>query len=56
MLAMVLEVLDYCNALWHECGQGNSDKTEQLQRQAVRIVYIKAASKLSTDQIMIKLG
>ena len=50
--AMVLPVLDYCDAVWHECGQGNSDKIERLQRRAARIVYFKAASKLSTDQIM----
>ena len=54
--AMVLPVLDYCDAVWHECGQGNSDKTEPLQRRAARIVYFKAASKLSTDQIMIITG
>ena len=42
--------------MWHECGQGNSDKIERLQRRAARIVYFKAASKLSTDQIMTKLG
>ena len=53
---MVLSVLDYCDAVWHECGQGNSDKIERLQRRAARIVYFKAASKLSTDQIMTKLG
>ena len=54
--AMVLPVLDYCDAVWRECGQGNSDKIERLQRRAARIVYFKAASKLSTDQIMTKLG
>ena len=54
--AMVLPVLDYCDAVWHECGQGNSDKIERLQRRAARIVYFKATSKLSTDQIMTKLG
>ena len=53
---MVLPVLDWCDAVWHECGQGNSDKIERLRRSAVRIVYFKAASKLSTDQIMTKLG
>ena len=30
--AMVLLVIDYCDAVWHECGQGNSDKIEWLQR------------------------
>ena len=53
---MVLLVLDYCDAVWHECGQGNSAKIERLQRRAARIVYFKAASNLSTDQIMTKLG
>ena len=53
---MVLPVLDYCDAVWHEFGQGNRDKIERLQRRAVRIIYFKAASKLSTDQIMTKLG
>ena len=53
---MVLPVLDYCDAVWHECGQGNSAKIEQLQRRAARIVYFKAASNLSPDQIMTKLG
>ena len=32
--AMVLPVLDYCDAVWHECGQRNSDKMERLQRRA----------------------
>ena len=54
--AMVLPVLDYCDAVWHECGQGNSAKIERLQRRAARIVYFKAASNLSTDQIITKLG
>ncbi|KAK2551405.1 RNA-directed DNA polymerase from mobile element jockey, partial [Acropora cervicornis] len=54
--AMVLPVLDYCDAVWHECGQGNSDKIERLQRRAARIIYYKAVSNLSTDQIMTKLG
>ena len=54
--AMVLPVLDYCHVVWHEWGQGNSDKMERLQRRAARIVFFKAASKLSTDQIMTKLG
>ena len=53
---MVLPVLDYCDAVRHECGQGTSDKIERLQRRAERIVYSKAASKLSTDQIMTRLG
>ena len=54
--AMVLPVLDYCDVAWHECGQGNSDKIERLQRQAARIVYFKAAPKLSTDQILTSSG
>ena len=54
--AMVLPVLDYCDVVWHECGQGNIDKMERLQRRAARIVFLKAAAKLSTDQIMTKLG
>ena len=57
---LVLPVLDYCDAVWHECGQGNSAKIEWLQRRAARIVYMymyfKAASNLSTDQIITKLG
>ena len=32
------------------------NKIERLQRRAARIIYFKAASKLSTDQIMTKLG
>ncbi|PFX14880.1 Protein zwilch-like [Stylophora pistillata] len=31
---MVLPVLDYYDTVWNECGQGNSDKIEQLQRRA----------------------
>ena len=54
--AMVLSVLDYCDVVLHECGQGNSDKIERLQRRAARIVYFKAAPNLSTDQILTKLG
>ena len=53
---MVLPVLDYCDAVWHEYGQGNSAKIERLQRRAARIVYFKAASNPSTDQIITKLG
>ena len=49
--AMVLPVLDYCDAVWHDCEHGNNEKIEWLQRWAARIVYFKAASKLSTDQI-----
>ena len=30
--AMVHPVMDYCDVAWHECGQGNNDKIEQLQR------------------------
>ena len=55
-LSMRDEVLDYCDVVWHECGQGNSDKIEQLQRRAAWIVYFKAAPDLSTDQILTKLG
>ena len=29
---MVSPVLDYCDAVWHDCGQGNNDKIEGLQR------------------------
>ena len=54
--ATVVPVLDYCDAVWHECGQGKSDKIERLQKRAARIVYFRAASKLSTDEIMTKLG
>ena len=54
--AMVLPVLDYCDVVWHDCGQGNSDKIERLQRRAARIVNFKAAPNLSTDQILTKLG
>ena len=32
--AMVLPVLDYCDTVWHECGQGDSDEIERLQRRA----------------------
>ena len=53
---MVLPVLDYCDAVWHEYGQGNSDEIERLQRRAARIVYFKAALKLSTIQILTNLG
>ena len=53
---MVLPVLDYCDAVWHEFGQGNCHKIERLQRRAARIIYFKAPSKLSTDEIMTKLG
>ena len=52
---MVLPVLDYCDAVWHEFGQGNCDMIERLQRRAARIIYFKAASKQSSDQIMTKL-
>ena len=34
----------------------DSDKIERLQRRAARIINFKAVSKLSTDQIMTKLG
>ena len=54
--AMALPFLDYCDVVCHECGRGNSDKIERLQRRAARIVYFKAAPNLSTDQILTKLG
>ena len=50
--ANVLLVLDYCDVVWHECGQGNSEEIERLQRRAARIVFFKDARKLSTDQIL----
>ena len=53
---MVLSVLDYCDVVWHECGQGNNDDIEGLQRRGSRIVYRKAGLGLSTDDILINLG
>ena len=29
---MVFLVLDYCDAVWDDCGQGNNDKIVGLQR------------------------
>ena len=54
--AMVLPVLDYCDVVWHECGQGNNNDIERLQRRGSRIVYHKAGLGLSTDDILINLG
>ena len=48
---MVLPVLDYCDAVWHEFGQGNCEKIERLQRRAARIIYFKAASKLGSTPL-----
>ena len=49
--AMVLLVLDYCDAVWHECGQGNSDKIGRLQRQRRG----SSTSKLPQNYHLIKL-
>ena len=54
--AMVLPVLDYCDVVWHECGQGNNDDIERLQKRGSRIVYHKAGLELSADDILINLG
>lgn len=53
--AMVLPVLDYYDVVivvWDECGQGNNDEIERLQRRGSRIVYFNAGSELSTDDIL----
>ena len=52
---MVLSVLDYCDIVFHECGQGNQDELERLQRRASRIVY-RNSGLLSTNDIIDKLG
>ena len=52
---MVLPVLDYCDIVFHECGQGNQDELEHLQRRASRIVY-RNSGLLSTNDIIDKLG
>lgn len=46
---MILRVLDYCDVVWHECGEGNGDKIQWLQRRGVRVVSFEAASKLLTE-------
>ena len=51
---MVLPVLDYCDIVFHECGQGNQDELEFLQRRASRIVY-RNSGLLSTDDTLISL-
>ena len=53
---MVLPVLDYCDIVCNECGQGNNDDIERLQRRGSRIVHHKAALGQSTDDILINLG
>ena len=52
---MVLPVLDYCDIVFHECGQENQDELEHLQRRASRIVYHNSGL-LSTNDIIDKLG
>ena len=52
---MVLPVVDYCDIVFHECGQGNQDELERLQRRASRIVY-RNSGLLSTNDIIDKLG
>ena len=52
---MVLPVLDYCDIVFNECGQGNQDELELLQRRASRIVY-RNSGLLFTDDIIDKLG
>ena len=54
--AMILPILDYCDIVWHESGQGNDKVVERLQRRAARIVYSSNAAELSTDEIITKLG
>ncbi len=52
---MVLPVLDYGDIVFHECGQGNQDELERLQRRATRIVY-RNSGLVSTNDIIDKLG
>ena len=48
--AMVLQILEYCGVVWHECGQGSCDHIERLQRKAARIVYRNVSPGHSTDK------
>ena len=54
--AMVLQILDYCDIVWHEPSKGNDNMVKRLQRRAVRIVYSSTGVELSTDEIITKLG
>ena len=49
--AMVPPVLDYCDTVWHECGQGNSDKIERLKDEHRG----SSTSKLPQNYHLIKL-
>ncbi len=52
---MVLPVLDYCDIVFHECGQGNQDELERLQREqvelfiAIQACYLRMISLISLD-------
>ena len=38
--AMVLPILDYCDIVWHESGQGNDKVVERLQRRAAVSLFL----------------
>ena len=47
---MVSPVLDYCDAVWHDCGQGNNDKKDYKDEQRGL-----SSSKLPQNYQLIKL-
>ena len=52
--SMILQILDYCGAVFHRCGKGNEDSLECLQRRTGRIVLNTA--HLSSEQMFTSLG
>ena len=46
--SFVLPILDYCDTVW-SCGSVNTDKVEELQRRAARIVMRLGSSEKSAN-------
>ena len=54
--AILENITDYCDIVWHESGKGNDNMVERLQRRATRIIYSSTVAELPTIEIITKLG
>lgn len=52
---MILPVLDYCDVVWHECGEGNGDKINDYKVEEWGLSTSKLPQNY-LNQIMSKLG
>lgn len=48
---MVLPILEYRDAVWHNCGQENSETLERLQRRVSKLVHPQAM-EFSSETIL----